>query len=75
MSEIWQIEYSFPYDPIDGSWTRVIYYKGTEDDVMLFMKKEAYELLKTYEAESISWTTFSGDKMITGKMALPGVAA
>lgn len=74
MSVVWQIEYRFPFDPVDDT-TRVIYYKGTEDAVVLFMEKEAYELLKHYETESITWVIHNGNRMLHGKMVLPGITA
>ena len=75
MKELYYIEYRFPFDPPQDQETKVVVFKGTEDEMYDFVRKEAYELMKTYEISSIQWQTNVGNKTIAGGIHLPKVFA
>lgn len=75
MKELFYIEYRFPFDPPQEQGTKIVPFKGTEDDMYDFVRKEAVELMKTYEVSSIQWQTTVGNRTIAGGIHLPKVIA
>ena len=75
MKELFYIEFRFPFDPQENQETQVVIFKGTEDEMYDFVRKEGFEMMKTYEISSIQWKTNIGNRTIAGGIHLPKVYA
>lgn len=75
MNQLFYIEFRFPFDPQENQETKVVIFKGTEDELYDFVRKEAVEMMKTYEISNIQWETTIENRTIAGSIRLPKVYA
>ena len=75
MTQVFYIEYKIPFDGTEEPDTRTVVYKGSEDDLNDFIRKEAFELMKMYEVHNVQWKTRVGNKTVCGGLHFPKIHA